>query len=255
MQNDWTLKQTGRIPKLKNPVFIEGLPGIGNIGKISVDFIIDNLKAKRIYNLFSYHLPHSVFIKENSLVELPKLEIYYKQTKNIDLVLLSGDVQPVNEQGCYSFCAKIIEIAKEFRCREIVTIGGIGLEKPPELEPKVYCAANNENIIAEFEKKTKINKKTYGVVGPIIGVTGVLVGMADIPAIALLAETFSHPLYLGIKGARSVLKVLEDKYRLGIRIEHLDEEIKDVEAEILKKTKEIQEITRKRTGKSLNYIG
>jgi len=253
---DWQLKSVGKIPKFKNPILIEGLPGIGNVGKIAVDFIIDNLKAKKLYDIFSYNLPHSVFIKENSVVELPKLEIYHKKTKNQDIILLSGDVQPTSEQGCYSFCAKILELLKNIKCKEIVTIGGIGLEKPPEGEPKVYCAANNETIIKEFVKKTKVNKKSYGVVGPIVGVTGVLVGLSDkIPAIALLSETYAHPLYLGIRGARSILKVLEDKYALGINIEHLDEEIKDVEAEVMKKTKEIQEITKKRSSKSLNYIG
>jgi hypothetical protein len=253
---EWKLKAVSKIPELKNPVFIEGLPGIGNVGKIAVDFIIDNLNAKKIYDIFSYSLPHSVFIRENSIVELPKLEIYYKKANGTDLILLSGDVQPVTEEGCYSFCAEILKILEAAKCREIVTLGGIGLEKPPEKEPNVYCAANNEKIIKEFEKKTKVNKKIYGVVGPIVGVTGVLVGMSKkIPAIALLAETFSHPLYLGIRGARSILNILEQKYNMGIKIERLDNEIKDVEAEVIKKTKEIQDISKRRTGESLNYIG
>jgi len=256
MGQDWKLESVGKNIKLKNPVLIEGLPGIGNVGKIAVDFIIDNLKAKKIYDVFSYNLPHSVFIKENSMVELPKLEIYYKKTKTNELILLSGDVQPVSEFGCYSFCGKILELAGSLNCKEIVTIGGIGLEKPPQEDPNVYCAANNDKIIKDFEKKTKVNRKSYGVVGPIVGVTGVLVGMSSkIPAIALLAETYAHPLYLGIRGARSILKVLEDKYKLGINIDHLDDEIKDVEAEVIKKTKEIQDLTKKRTGKALNYIG
>ncbi|MBW2995401.1 PAC2 family protein [Candidatus Woesearchaeota archaeon] len=256
MGEDWKIKAVDKVPKLKNPVMIEGLPGIGNVGKISVDFIIDNLKAKKIYDIFSYNLPHSVFIKENSLVELPKLEIYYKKGKKQDIILLSGDVQPVGEQGCYAFCNQILEIANNLKCREIVTIGGIGLEKPPQDEPKVYCAASCENVIKDFEKKTKVNRKSYGVVGPVVGVTGVLVGLSDkIPAIALLAETYAHPLYIGIRGERAILKVLEDKYNLGINIEHLDDEIKDVEAEVIKKTKEMQNLTKKKSGKALNYIG
>ena len=38
--------------KLKNPLLIEGLPGIGNVGKVAVDFIIDNIKAKKILMLY-----------------------------------------------------------------------------------------------------------------------------------------------------------------------------------------------------------
>ncbi|MBW3011826.1 PAC2 family protein [Candidatus Woesearchaeota archaeon] len=258
MESGWKIEQTDKIPELKNAVLIEGLPGIGNVGKIAVDFMVENLKAKKVYDLFSYSLPHSVFIKENSLVELPKLEIYYKKTKNQDLLLLAGDIQPVNEHGCYSFCEHVIDIAEKHGCREIVTIGGIGLDKPPQGEPKVYCAANSDSIVKDFSKKTKIDCKSYGVVGPIVGATGILVGLSQkrkIPAIALLAETFAHPMYLGIKEARSVLKALEAKYNLGLKLQDLDKEIKDVEKEIMKKTKEMQSVTMRDTKEKLNYIG
>ena len=43
----WKIKQFGKKPKLKNPTLIEGLPGIGNVGKIAADFIVDELKAKK----------------------------------------------------------------------------------------------------------------------------------------------------------------------------------------------------------------
>ena len=34
-------KQENKHGKLKNPILIEGLPGIANVGKIAVDFMID----------------------------------------------------------------------------------------------------------------------------------------------------------------------------------------------------------------------
>ena len=50
----WNIKQIGKIPKLKNAVFIEGLPGIGNVGKVAVDFLIDELKAKKLYESIGF---------------------------------------------------------------------------------------------------------------------------------------------------------------------------------------------------------
>ena len=32
---------------LRNPLLIEGLPGIANVGKIAVDFLIEEFKAKK----------------------------------------------------------------------------------------------------------------------------------------------------------------------------------------------------------------
>ena len=66
--------------QMKNPVFLEGLPGIGNVGKIAVDFLMEELKTKKIYEVFSYTLPHSVFVNEDNLVELPNISIHYKST-------------------------------------------------------------------------------------------------------------------------------------------------------------------------------
>ncbi len=58
----WKIKQIGKKPKLKSPILVEGLPGIGNVGKVVVDFIIDKLKAKKLYEFSSYSFPHSVFV-------------------------------------------------------------------------------------------------------------------------------------------------------------------------------------------------
>ena len=53
-----------KVPKMKNPVLIEGLPGIGNVGKIAIDFLIDELKPNLVYTLYSYSFPHSVYIND-----------------------------------------------------------------------------------------------------------------------------------------------------------------------------------------------
>ena len=34
-------------PVLNKPILIEGLPGIGNVGKIAADFMAGNLNAKK----------------------------------------------------------------------------------------------------------------------------------------------------------------------------------------------------------------
>ncbi|MBD3310551.1 proteasome assembly chaperone family protein, partial [Candidatus Woesearchaeota archaeon] len=77
----WQLKLAGKKPKLRDPVLVEGLPGIANVGKVAVDFMIDELKAKKIYDIFSYTFPHSVFVNEDNLVELPSIEIFCARNK------------------------------------------------------------------------------------------------------------------------------------------------------------------------------
>lgn len=259
----WNIEKYGRMPKLKDPVLIEGLPGIGNVGKVAVDFLIDELDAIKIYEFFSFNFPHTVFVNEDNLVELPKIEMYYKKLKKRDILLLSGDLQPVDETSCFEFSEMIIEISKKLGCKEIVTLGGIGLPEAPK-KPKVYCTANNKEIIKRYKKDTKINTNIYGVVGPIIGVSGILVGLAakhDVSAIALLAETLGNPIYLGIKGAKEILNILNIKLDLNLNLKEIESEIKNIEKEALKKAAELDEIKAKasfdmpKLHKDVNYIG
>ena len=109
----------------------------------------------------------------------------------------------------------------------------------------------------EFSDK-RINKKIFGTVGPIIGVTGLLVGLAKeykINAICLLAQTFGHHNYLGIKGARELLKILDDQFKFNLNFNSLDKEIKEIEKEIKTKTQEITGVTQVKPTQEVSYIG
>ncbi|MBS3095993.1 PAC2 family protein [Candidatus Woesearchaeota archaeon] len=262
--NYWRIMQIGKSPRLNNPVFIEGLPGIGNVGKVAVDFLIDELKAKKLYEITSYTFPHSVFVNEDNLVELPIVEIFYKKCGKRDILLLGGDVQPIDEISSYEFSEKILDIVQKFNGKEVITLGGIGLADIPK-KPKVYCTGNTKKIIDRY-KSDLVSNNLYGVVGPIVGVSGLLLGLASrrgIDAIAFLAETYGHPMYLGIKGAKEILKVIDKNLDLHIDINKLDREIKDIESEIMKKTEQLSEVTKqialkkfqKKFGRDVDYIG
>jgi uncharacterized protein len=246
MKSIWeVIPKAKTLPKLNNPIFIEGLPGIGNVGKIAVDFLIEEFGARKIYSFFSHKFPHSVFVGEDNLVEMPKLDLYVKKFnsggKKRDLLLLTGDIQPIDEESCFTFCEEILKIVKQFKCSEVITTGGIGLQVMPE-HPRVFCTGNDEQLLKQYIKSSiPIQKKIFGVVGPIVGVSGILLGLGKkrgVKGVSLLAETFGHPMYLGIKGAKELLKVLEKKFSLGIDIHRMSKEIIEVEKELMKKTKE-----------------
>ena len=259
--SSWKIKKFSD-PRLKQPILISGLPGIGNVGKVTVDFLIDEIDAKKIYELSSYTLPHSVFINEKNLIELPKIEIYHKNIKKNDFLFLAGDVQPSDEVSCYEFSKEIIDICKSHNCKDIITLGGIGLMDIPK-KPKIYCTGNSKKAVRKYLDKT-IHTQLYGLVGPIVGVSGLLLGMAekDMDAVALLAETYGHPMYLGVKGAKEILKFLNKRFRFSINIEKLDKEIKDIEEETIRRSEELANVTKETATKRLkskigemNYIG
>jgi len=249
----WTTKKlVSRMPDLHDAILIEGLPGIGNVGKVAADFLVDELKAEKLLRFDSHSLPNSVFVNEENLVELPMIELYYKKRgkKLKDLLILVGDVQPVDEVASYEFSHKVLEIAKQLHCSEIITLGGIGLPNIPK-EPKVYCTGNTKDIVKRYKKDTNVNDNLYGVVGPIVGVSGLLVGLPDkndTQSIALLAETLGHPMYLGIKGAREILKVLNKKLLLKINLKDLDKDIMTAEKELMKRSRELGDLPKRLKG-------
>lgn len=255
----WKVLQIPKeLPKFNKPILIEGLPGIGNVGKVSVDFMIEELKADLLFIIRMSCMPHTVFVNDQNIVELPTIEVYHKQRKGKpDLLFLVGDAQPIDERGAYEFCERILRLCQKLDVREIVTIAGIGLPQIPH-KPKVYCTANRKAIMQRYRKGTKVQEKLHGVVGPIIGVTGLLVGMAaeyDIEAICLLAETYGHPMYLGVKGSQAVLQVLEKQLGIKLNLKALDREIAEVEEELRKTQMPLPPQKPPLAGRDASYIG
>jgi uncharacterized protein (TIGR00162 family) len=225
---------TEKKPKLENPILIEGLPGIGNVGKIVVDYMVEKLKAKKLYTVYSHYIPHSVFVNEDNIVEMPKIEIYYKKSKNKrDMLFLVGDTQPIDEPSCFSFCERLLSVISQHHCNEIVTIGGIGLQELPK-EPKIFVTGNSTEIVSKYKTK-KLSNELYGHVGPIVGVTGVLLPLAKLrhkDAIALLGETLGHPMFVGIQTAKLILDYFNKKFSLNVKIKDLECEIHELENEL-----------------------
>jgi len=265
----WKIENCAKVPKLNKPILVEGLPGIGNVGKVAVDFIIDELKAKKFCEFSSYDFPHSVFVNEENLVELPTIEMYYKKLKNSDhdVVILAGDVQPIDERSCYEFSDMVIDVVSKMDVQEIITLGGVGVHNVPK-NPKVYCTANCKDIIKKYKKGNgaKLSNNLYGVVGPIIGVSGLLVGLASrkkMKAISFLAETYGHPMYIGIKGAKEIIEILNNNLTLGINTEKMKKEIEKIEKHLLKETDEggkVQKLgklskLKRGVGGEVSYIG
>ena len=217
----------------KNPVFIEGLPGIANVGKIVVDYIIDMSEAKKIGSIIGDDMPNSVFVMPNGLVHLPVVEIFHLRKKGKDFLFLSGDAQPTSSSSTYEFTRVLLDFLEDIGCKEIITLGGVGLPEEPN-KPLIYAAGNNKKYVGGF-KSFGVKTNSFGVVGPIIGVSGLLVGLAKerkIPAVSLLCETFSHPLYVGLRESKALLDVVNKKYNLSVDFSFIDEEITSLEGEI-----------------------
>ena len=75
--------------------------------------------------------------------------------------------------------------------------------------------------------------------------------------VALSAETLAHPMYLGIRGGKEIIKVIDKKLGLKLDIKKLEADIRDMESD-MSRAVEFEKSGRKaRTGpkKETSYIG
>jgi len=239
-------------PELKDPVFVEGLPGIGNVGKITTDYFIDKLKMKKMVDIYSEYLPPQVFIN-NSIVHLVRESLYYKKTnKKNDLIFLAGDFQGTTQEGQYELSYKILELLKKYNVSKIYTLGGYSIGKIVD-KPKVLGAVSDKNIIKMLEK-AGVTFPDGEPSGGIVGSAGLLLGLGkelfDMNGACLMGETSGY--FADPKGAREIINVLTKILKIKVNLKDIDEKTKQLD-EITEKMK--QEAENKTSKEDLNYFG
>ncbi|PIT84099.1 proteasome assembly chaperone family protein [Candidatus Micrarchaeota archaeon CG10_big_fil_rev_8_21_14_0_10_45_29] len=240
--------------KIKSPVLVEGLPGIGLVGKIAADYLVKSMNAKKIANIYSPYFPPQVLMRKNGVARMLGMRLYHIPQKKNDILVLAGDVQPSLPEAHFEVCGKILNYFKKKKGKMIITLGGYGSGKAAP-NPKVYGAANNKKLAEKFSKAGIEFGKTKGA---IVGAAGLLLGLAKfekIDAACLMGET--HGAYVDPKSSLVVLKALERAIGIKIDTAKLEKEIKEGE----KFAKKIEEQMAKAGGeqahagiKDLSYI-
>ena len=100
--------------RLKNPVLVEGLPGIGNVGRVAAGYLVNELKMKKFAELYSPHFLPLVILQNDSIASLLKCEFYYGRAGGRNIIVLTGDTQSISPEGHYDVCDKILDFAKSF---------------------------------------------------------------------------------------------------------------------------------------------
>ena len=238
-------------PELNDPVFIEGLPGVGNVGKIAADYMKEKLNATRFANVYSRHLPPQVNLDEDCVASLVSNELWYARDVNgKDVIFLLGDYQGITPEGQFDLAVEIMTLLIEMRVSRIFTLGGYGTGQMVE-EPRVLGAVSSLSVRTELEKHGVTFSQGEPGAG-IVGASGLLLGMAKIKGIdaaCLMGETSGY--FQDHKSAGALLKVLKSALGFEIDMNDLEEKSKQLAA-LTEKVKEY-EVTQDK--ESLGYIG
>ncbi|MDD1740145.1 MAG: PAC2 family protein [Methanothrix sp.] len=207
---------------LNNPILVEGLPGVGHVGKLVADHMVEELDAEKIMEIYSPHFPPQVMVNPDGTIRQVRNEIYAYRGKDgePDLLILIGDYQSATNEGHYELCGIFLDIAESYH------VGVLFHENEPG--------------------------------GGIIGVSGLLLGMGALrgmDAICLMGVTSGY--LVDPKAASEVLRILCRILGIEVSLAALEERAKEMEKIIGK----LQEMERAQApyeaggDEDLRYIG
>ncbi|MFB6180531.1 MAG: proteasome assembly chaperone family protein [Candidatus Nanohalobium sp.] len=243
-------------PETENPLFIEGLAGIGHIGRNCVSYIADNLEAEKIGEIHSHHFPPYTIVNDEKEVEMIKNNIYQlKRDGNQDIILLEGNAQASNPEGHYDIADTVLDFVERINADKIMTIGGYGTGDVVE-DPEVFGAVTSKENRELYSDFISFDHD----VGQIVGVSGLLVSLGKeigLEGLCILGETpgflLSDP-----KSTEAVLQTLEDILDIDLDYSDLDDKVQESQ-EVLKKLKNLKQSQSpdqdQQQGSDLGYIG
>ncbi len=237
-----------------------GLPGLAYIGKLSVDYLVQQLKAELVGEIYSKHFPPYVIIREDGLVELLRNELFhFKDDTGRDIVFLSGNSQAFSPEGQYEVADKVLDWAIEKGVKRVFSVAALVTDEPFET-PSVHFTATTAALLEEI-KSHGVQPMDHGIIG---GENGIIMGLAKkkgIDGICLMAETHGYQAPTGEyvidpKAAKAALNVLTSILNLKVNMEPMEKQAIQMD-EAIAKMSEIERRVREemaRSGKKPSYV-
>jgi uncharacterized protein (TIGR00162 family) len=246
--------------ELKDPVLVEGLPGVGNVGKLAADYLKEKLGAKPLATIYSKFFPPQVYVSEEGLIRMVSNDLSYRKAKSPgerDVLILGGDYQGISPEGQYELTHQVLQFCNGYHVRELYTLAGFAQGHVVE-NPRVLGAATS---IARVEAMKK-----FGVVfsrndpgGGLIGASGLFLGIGQtfgMEGVCLMGETSGY--FVDPRSAEAVLKILTQILGVSLDFTDLESKAKEIDR-IAQKIHEAEqrpaEGSRETSREDLGYIG
>ncbi|MFH1256075.1 MAG: PAC2 family protein [Candidatus Diapherotrites archaeon] len=246
--------------KFSHAVLFTGLPGIGLVGKIAVDYLLKQLKAKKVAEIWSDSFPPSVHT-QSGLLDLIKDEIYHVHHEGKDFLFLAGPVQPSLDVRMgsmsehYEFAEAIVNAIAEKGVSEIYTLAGINVgEKRMVLEPKVIVAASSDKNLKEWKALGAVSDKPEGLIS---GAAGLILGVAKekgLEGACLMGETNARLIYGDHGAAKKLIELLIQRYGFKVDMSKIKKESQAIEKAFTQLSKQFEEPEPPKPDSTLSYV-
>ncbi len=195
---------------LKGAVLIDGFPGVGLVGTIVANFLINTLELEQIGVIDSYKFPPISVIKEgvphNPMRLYSGEQICNDGTCNQVAVCVSEFTPPA--EITKDLVNSLVDWAEENGCTKIISAEGFTSGPKPDGEENVVYGVASTSGSRKWVDDAKVKPFTYGTVG---GITGALLNEGKIRklnVLGLLAEVSEDS--PDARAAANVIKALDE---------------------------------------------
>jgi len=233
-------------------IALVGLPGVGHVGKLIVDHLIQTLHGEKIAEITSTLFPPQIYLSENAVLRFPRNEFYYipKGKNNPKMILLAGDCQSVGPEGHYQLSETYVKVFTMLGVRHIYSLGGYAAGRLVE-NPRVLAGLSNPSLKEEVEKAGAVANGEEPI-GGVIGACGLVITfgrLAGMDGVSLLGETSGF--FVDPVSSIAILNVLEKLINLKVDRTELLKLVEDTQKEI----SSIASSIRQNSADDLRYIG
>ena len=168
---------------------LHAVPGVGNVGKLVVDSLVNTHDSKLIARILHPDLPpHATLDADGSLIP-PSLDLHLITLPNDEkITTLSSNFQPLTPSGQFEVASCLIQLCNKSEVGRMLILAGLASD--PGCEDVHVVSPSIEDTKA-MEKIGLIVSKEHPSAG-IIGLTGLVASIAPTynqPATCVIAET------------------------------------------------------------------
>ncbi|MGM0591222.1 MAG: proteasome assembly chaperone family protein [Halobacteriota archaeon] len=223
--------------ELDSPAMVEGLPGVGLVGKIAADHLVDVFEMERYANVHCDALPKVTIYEEGDSSLRTPVQLYADADR--DLLVLHSDI-PISSEAANEFATCMRRWFDEQHVLPIY-LSGLPRKKTAEV-PSVYGVGVGAGVRRLADMEIHVPTET----GLISGPTGALLSHAvenELDAIGLVVE--SDPRFPDPEASRVVIKdgvekLLDVEVPVADLVEHA-EEIRNAREQLAKQMQQADE--------------
>ncbi|MGQ4554522.1 proteasome assembly chaperone family protein [Halobellus sp. GM3] len=241
-------------PDLRDPALIEGLPGVGHVGKLAAEHLLEEFDSELVARVFADEFPPQVAVDDEGVAELACAEFHAVDTGERDLLVLTGDHQAQSHSGHYHITDAFLDVAATYDVDDVYALGGVPTGELVD-EPDVLGAVSHADGVDALED-AGVEFREGEPAGGIVGVSGLLLGLGGrrgFSAACLMGETSGY--LVDPSSAQAVLEVLESVVDFEVDYDSLEERAEEMK-EVAEKIQEMQSQQQGMpTDDDLRYIG